>query len=384
MTLSSVESWTLKRCQIRDFQALEDWQQQTLQQQMQQAKRSDFYAQGIPPFTTTAQLAADPQRFLCIPPRDVARITTLPTSGTTGKPKRIFFSQQDLQQTIEYFTEGMQELMQAGETAALFLPGATDNSVGDLLQRAITNLGGHAKAFGFIADPAEAAVAAKNADCLAGYPIPLLTLSRAAPKLRPKSLLVTGDYTPAWLLRELEQTWHCRSHPHYGLTESGFGCAVRCQNGPGLQICHPFVKIEIADPDNNTLLPLGDWGEIVLTTLQREAMPLLRYRTGDRGRLLPDIYPFRLDEEQTRLRQEKLWGWLTVHDLDKAVFSLPQVKNFRAEMQEDLLHLVLDTQLTPQQIQTRVFAALQREFPVRITRSKLDCYPGKRRIFIGG
>src|SRR5665647_1226669 len=90
MTLSSVESWTLKRCKIRDFQELENWQQQTLQQQMQQASRSDFYAQGIPPFTTTAQLAADPQRFLCIPPRDVARITTLPTSGTTGKPKRLF------------------------------------------------------------------------------------------------------------------------------------------------------------------------------------------------------------------------------------------------------------------------------------------------------
>ncbi|MCE5195890.1 MAG: AMP-binding protein [Negativicutes bacterium] len=380
MTLSFVESWTLRHCQIADFRALEAWQQQMLQRQILQAQRSDFYAQGIPPFTTADQLAADPQRFLCIPPRQVARITTLPTSGTTGKPKRLFFSPKDLRQTIEYFSAGMQELMQPGETAALFLPGATQYSVGDLLERAITNLGGQAKAYGFIADPAAAALAAKGADCLAGYPIPLLVLSRAAPQLRPKSLLVTGDYTPAWLLRELEQTWHCRTHPHYGLTESGFGCAVRGQNGPGLQICHPFLRLEIADPDSDRLLAPGEWGEIVLTTLQREAMPLLRYRTGDRGRLLPDIYPYRLAEEQTRLRQEKLWGWLTVHELDRAVFSLPEVKNYRAERQQDHLHLVLDSSLTPQQIQTRIFAALQREFSVEISFGKPDCESAKRRI----
>ncbi len=381
MSLSFVENWTLQHCQIADFQALEAWQQQALQRQIKQAQRSNFYAQDIPSFTTAAQLIADPQRFLCIPPRQVARITTLPTSGTTGQAKRLFFSKRDLLHTIEYFSAGMRELMQPGETAVLFLPGATEHSVGDLLEQAITSFGGKAKAYGFITNPAAAALAAQNADCLAGYPIPLLVLSRAAPQLRPKSLLVTGDNTPTWLLRELEQTWHCRTHPHYGLTESGFGCAVRCQNGPGLQICHPYIKLEIADPNSDTLLRPGDWGEIVLTTLQREAMPLLRYRTGDRGRLLPDIYPYRLDEEQTRLRQEKLWGWLMVHELDQAVFSLPEVKNYRAERQQDHLHLILDTLLSPQQIQDRIFTALQREFPIQITIGKLDCDAGKRKIF---
>jgi hypothetical protein len=86
------------------------------------------------------------------------------------------------------------------------------------LIRAIHRFGGEAEAFGFIRDPREAITQAERPIVSWGTPTQLLVLSRFAPHLRPKSILLTGDPVQV-VMAELEQTWGCRTHPHYGLTE---------------------------------------------------------------------------------------------------------------------------------------------------------------------
>ena len=74
----------------------------------------------------------------------------------------------------------------------------------------------------------------------------------------------------------------------YGLTEIyGPGIGITCEKEQGIHYWDDYVYIEIVDPVTGKVLPDGEIGEIVITTLQKEGAPLLRYRTHDLSRILP-------------------------------------------------------------------------------------------------
>ncbi len=83
--------------------------------------------------------------------------------------------------------------------------------------------------------------------------------------------------------RDIEQKWNIKACDIYGLSEiigPGVSCeCVEAQNG--LHICDDHFLPEIIDPETGRVLPEGSLGELVITTLTKEAFPLLRYRTGD-------------------------------------------------------------------------------------------------------
>lgn len=74
----------------------------------------------------------------------------------------------------------------------------------------------------------------------------------------------------------------------YGLTEIyGPGIGIDCHHHCGIHYWSDYVYFEIIDPDTGEVLPVGEKGELVITTLTKEGMPLLRYRTRDITRILP-------------------------------------------------------------------------------------------------
>ena len=78
----------------------------------------------------------------------------------------------------------------------------------------------------------------------------------------------------------------------YGLSEmNGPGVAFECLEKSGLHLWEDQYLMEIVDPESGRPLPEGERGELVLTTLCREAMPLIRYRTRDITRILPEPCP---------------------------------------------------------------------------------------------
>ncbi len=78
----------------------------------------------------------------------------------------------------------------------------------------------------------------------------------------------------------------------YGLTEVyGPGIGINCQYGHGMHVWSDFVYVEIIDPETGEVLPDGEWGEIVLTTLVKEGAPLIRFRTHDLSRIIPGDCP---------------------------------------------------------------------------------------------
>ena len=87
---------------------------------------------------------------------------------------------------------------------------------------------------------------------------------------------------------ELEKKFGYKVLDVYGLTETmGPGVAVECMEQDGLHLAEDHFFAEIIDPETGEVLPEGEWGELVITTVDREATPVVRYRTRDITRIIP-------------------------------------------------------------------------------------------------
>jgi len=315
------------------------------------------------PFTAPADIQADDLRFLCVSQGEIERVVTLQSSGTTSAPKRIHFTAQDLELTADFFRHGMSTLVKPGERVLILMPGQLPGSVGDLLTLGLARMDVQGIVHGIVRDEpaAIAEIIAKEIDCLVGLPVQLLGLIRhrdvtLIPPGRIKSVLLSADYVPQAIVREIESAWGCPVFNHYGMTEMGLGGVVDCEARSGGHIREADLYIEIIDPATGRTVPDGERGEVVFTTLTRSGMPLIRYRTGDLSRFIPEpcrcgTVLKRLEWIKGRLVGQLLLGGkylLSMADLDEALFPLPGLLNFRAEVTQengiDLLQVTLYTQ----------------------------------------
>ena len=92
--------------------------------------------------------------------------------------------------------------------------------------------------------------------------------------------------------KRIEEMLGVKAYNSFGMSEMcGPGVAFECKEQNGMHIWEDYYIVEIVNPDTLEPVPDGEVGELVLTTLNREAMPLLRYRTRDLTRILPGKCP---------------------------------------------------------------------------------------------
>ncbi|HTD37970.1 MAG TPA: phenylacetate--CoA ligase [Candidatus Limnocylindrales bacterium] len=239
------------------------------------------------PFSTKADMRdAYPLGLLAVPPENLARIHA--SSGTTGNP------------TIGAYTE--EDLRVFGEVMARSLAGG-GIAPHDMFQVAwgyglfTGGLGAHGgcETLGACAIPASSGNTARQLQLLCDLPVigigctPSYALVLAerlrAENRRPKALKYAICGAEAWtreMREELEELFGVVATNIYGLTEIiGPGVAQECLEKQGLHIQEDHFLAEIIDPESGKPLADGERGELVLTTLTREAMPVLRYRTRD-------------------------------------------------------------------------------------------------------
>lgn len=240
-------------------------------------------------FTTAEDLTLHGQDYVRVRAAEIRRVVSLPTSGSTGPRKRLYFTDGDLRRTVDFFRDGMAHICRSGAKAAILLGNTAPDGLGDLLARGLAELGAEPLLIGFPEEEAavQEALRAFRPDTVIGMPVSTRRLLRAIPDLIPESVLLSGDYVADSVVRSIARNGATSVYAHYGLTESGLGFAVQCAPGSGYHVRRDELSVEIIDPETGRSLPDGLWGELVFTTLRREAMPLTRYRTGDLCRILP-------------------------------------------------------------------------------------------------
>ncbi len=249
------------------------------------------------PFTAPDDVAADSEAFWAVGQSEVEGLVSVPTSGTSGPVKRIGSTADDLEETVAFFEYGMRFLVAPGvDRVALAMSPSRPGNVGDLLGRALARWSIPFLAHGFVPPEDEERWLTELSDwaptCLVGVPPQMLALSRHA-KARLlgrtlKTLLLSGDVADDRLVAELEKNFNgALVFRHYGLTETGSGGAVECgqRRWPHLR---DDLWVEIVDPETGAALRPGRAGEITVTPLTRRGFPLLRYRTGDEGLIVPE------------------------------------------------------------------------------------------------
>lgn len=365
MEPTPLENWIIRKSGIgvSSRKLLEEYQLELIRKTIDYTKNnSQFYCEQLKninsdelcsfsdmrkiPFTFPQDIQIEPFRFLCVPQSEIKRVVTLNTTGTSGKEKRIFFSEEDLNQTVEFFIYGMSCLVNKTDRVMVLLPGGSFGSIGDLLKKALEKENIECFVHGVIIDPEETAreIIEKEITCLVGIPSQVMCLSRLRSDIfgsRIKSVLLSTDYVPETLIRELTDQYGCRVFTHYGMTEMGYGGGVECEALNGYHMREADLFFEIVDPITGLPLPDGQWGEVVFTTLNRIAMPLIRYRTGDIAAFSGETCPCTtflktMGRVSGRLNNRiKLCedGYLYQSELDEII--LPLVWDYKANLFKD-------------------------------------------------
>jgi phenylacetate-CoA ligase len=240
------------------------------------------------PFTTKRDLRdAYPLGMLAVSTSTLARIHA--STGTTGNPTIGAYTSRDLEIFAEVTARSLAaaglragEMFQVAWGYGLFTGGL--------------GMHGGAERLGACVVPASSGNTARQMQLLEALPVAgigatpsyalLLAERFAAEGRKPQSLRIAVCGAEAWTTEmrdELERALGVTATNIYGLTEIiGPGVAQECAVAKdGLHVQEDHFLAEIIDPQTGAPVADGTWGELVLTTLTREAMPVLRYRTGD-------------------------------------------------------------------------------------------------------
>ncbi|MCR4752583.1 MAG: phenylacetate--CoA ligase, partial [Eubacterium sp.] len=212
------------------------------------------------------------------------------TSGTTGKRVVAFYTQHDLDLWEECCARAImaaggtnEDVCQVSYGYGLFTggPGLNGGShkVGCLTIP--TSSGNTERQIMFIMD-----LQATILCCTPSYAAYLAETMKEMGYTPEQIPLKAGIFgAEAWseeMRRDIEQTLGIKAYDIYGLTElSGPGVSFECSEQSGMHINEDHFIAEIIDPDTGEVLPEGEWGELVFTSIDKEAFPLLRYRTRD-------------------------------------------------------------------------------------------------------
>ena len=294
------------------------------------------------PFTTDEDLAHQAPGLLLCSQAEVQRVLSDATSGTTGSAKRVFYTEGDCEHTVELFAAGLGELIFPGSVTMVCFPFSGPHGLGELIAEAIGRLGARPLRLGVGLSYGEYAAVLENErpDTFVGMPVQLLSLLRVCGRGSLQRALISGDACPDAVIRGCEEILQSRLFPHYGSREMALGGAICCQAHAGMHLRENHVIAEIVDEAGQPLPP-GEKGELVITTIGMEAMPLIRYRTGDYTRVIPGRCP--CGSEVLRLDTVSRKETAELAALDEGLFSLPFVADYRAERREGKLHLQILT-----------------------------------------
>ncbi len=294
---------TLSRTDLEKLQVIR------LNKTIEQATQSPFYSKTLKgkqvrdikeiqdlPFTTKQDLRDNfPYGFLSVNKKEVVRLHS--SSGTTGNPTVVFHTQHDLNSWANLMAR------------CLYAAGVRDTDVFQNMSGYGLFTGGLGFQYGIerlgcLSIPAGAGNSLRQIKLMQDYGT---TVGHAIPSylkrlydvfleagLDPKkdtdlhTLMIGAEPHTDEQRRRIEDMFGVKAYNSFGLSEmNGPGVAFECVHQDGMHIWEDAYVVEIVNPETLQPVPDGEYGELVMTTLDRVAMPLIRYRTRDLTRFLP-------------------------------------------------------------------------------------------------
>jgi phenylacetate-CoA ligase len=294
----------LEKLQLRRLKAIVEYCFHNSQFYRAKFKEANLYPQDIRsladiaklPFTMKEDLRDNyPYGMLAVPREEIVRIHA--SSGTTGKPTIVAYTRRDIDTWAElmarvltsagitkrdtmqliynyaFFTGGLGFHYGAERVGAAVIPSGVGNSEKQLLT--MRDLGVTA----FSSTPSYALYLAEFA-ANQGIDVREFEVERGIFGAEPWS---------EEMRCRIEEAYDIVAYDNYGLSElCGPGVAVECEAREGMHVWSDHFLLEVIDSETGEPLGPGEKGELVFTTLTKEAMPLLRYRTRDISMLLED------------------------------------------------------------------------------------------------
>ena len=303
------------------------------------------------PFTTSADLRANyPYGFLALPKEKFVRLHA--SSGTTGTPTAVFYTKNDLDAWADLMARSMfavgvrpSDVLQNMSGYGLFTGG----------------LGIHygSERLGCLTIPAGAGNTKRQIKLIRDFGVTVVHIIPSyalyfATKLAAEGIkatdmpwriaLIGAEPHTEEVRRRIEELLHLKAYNSFGLSEmNGPGVAFECEYQNGMHLWEDAYVAEIIDP--NTLEPVaeGEIGELVMTTLTREGMPLIRYRTRDLTRFLPGDCPCgrtsrRIDRIAGRADDMIIIKGVNIYpmQIEQVLMSMPEVgQNYVIELFTD-------------------------------------------------
>ncbi len=349
---------------------LEELQLDLLKKTLQRASNSPFYKRkfeelGISasdiqtisdikklPFTTKQDLREwYPYGFLTVPKEQLVRLHV--SSGTTGQATAVFYTRADL--------ESWADLM----ARCMYMTGARP---GDVFQNMTGyglftgGLGFHygAEKIGLLTIPAGAGNSKRQIQLMKdfgttiihiipSYALRLMDIFSDMGMDPKKELNLRIAYLGAEPYSEevrqrVQEFYGVKVYNSYGLSEmNGPGVAFECEYQKGMHIWEDAFIVEVINPDTLQPVPDGEVGELVLTTIAREGMPLIRYRTKDLTRIIPGEcecgrYHKRIDRIQGRSDDMFIIKGVNIFPIqvEQVLMSIPEVgTNYRIILKKE-------------------------------------------------
>lgn len=238
------------------------------------------------PFTTSDDIR-DVQKFICVPDEELAAVFT--TAGSTGKPKRIYYTLKDLQQITNFGALALRVHHQGRLHALIALPRRHGLWIGSATAESVIRRAGGLPIPVGTGDPQETLEWMRRFEpnVVISAPSYLTALTQAAEDAgyacKLDMIMSGGAMLHEEQQARFETYWGAQVSDGYGMTEIGGAQTLSLPDCDGFHINDFHLVTEIIDPETGEAAAEG---ELVFTTIRREAMPLLRYRSGDRARWL--------------------------------------------------------------------------------------------------
>jgi phenylacetate-CoA ligase len=248
------------------------------------------------PMTTPDDLQANPRSFFCVPDEKFIKVFT--TSGTTSAPKKAYFTQRDIDSIINSSVTGMHLLYHITPhdiVRLTFEEGYGTEIWGNryCLEHTFGKIGALTLVTGRLKIEDELKILLEykptvfmDVSSRINYLTTELKKLHDLDTLGINRILLGAEPTPNTMRKKIEKAWNTDVYMGYGTTEFGMNMAGECEEKHGMHMTETNFLTEVIDPSTGEHLEDGEIGELVFTTLNREGMPFIRYRSHDLGRII--------------------------------------------------------------------------------------------------